>query len=129
MNLPDDLMYSKEHEWVKVEGKIATIGITDHAQSSLGDIVYVELPQEGETLTKDETFGVVESVKAVSDCYAPISGTVKEINTPVSDSPETINEDCYGEGWMVKIEISDKSELDGLMDAKGYEEFVTEETA
>ncbi len=129
MNLPDDLKYSKEHEWVKVEGKIATIGITDHAQSSLGDIVYVELPGEGETLTKDETFGVVESVKAVSDCYAPISGTVKEINTPVSDSPETINEDCYGEGWMVKIEISDPSELGDLLDAKEYEEFVTEETA
>ncbi len=129
MNLPDDLKYSKEHEWVRVDGNIATIGITDHAQSNLGDIVYVELPEEGEGLTKEETFGVVESVKAVSDCYAPISGTVKEINTSVSDSPETINEDCYGEGWMIKVEISDASELDDLMDPKQYEQFVSEETA
>jgi glycine cleavage system H protein len=129
MNLPDDLKYSKEHEWVKVDGEVATVGITDHAQSNLGDIVYVELPKEGETLTKDETFGVVESVKAVSDCYSPVTGTVKEINTNVGDSPETINEDCYGEGWILKIEMSDKSELKELMDAKQYEAFVSEETA
>lgn len=129
MNLPDDLKYSKEHEWVKVEGKIATIGITDHAQSNLGDIVYVEFPKEGEAVTKNETFGVVESVKAVSDCYAPISGTVKEINNPVSENPETINEDCYGEGWMVKIEMSDPTEIKELMEPKQYEAFVTEETA
>lgn len=129
MNLPDDLKYSKEHEWVKVDGDVVTIGITDHAQSNLGDIVYVELPKEGEALNKDETFGVVESVKAVSDCYSPVTGTVKEINTNVGDSPETINEDCYGEGWILKITINDKSELKELMDAKQYEAFVTEETA
>ncbi len=129
MNLPDDLKYSKEHEWIKVEGDIATIGITDHAQSNLGDIVYVELPKEGEALNKDETFGVVESVKAVSDCYSPLTGTVKEINTSVGDSPETINEDCYGEGWILKMAMNEKTELDELMDAKQYEAFVTEETA
>lgn len=129
MNIPDDLKYSKEHEWVRLQGKIATVGITDHAQSSLGDIVYVELPSEGDALTKDETFGVVESVKAVSDCYAPISGKVTEVNAPLSDSPETINEDCYGEGWIVKVEMSDPSELDELMDPKQYEAFVAEETA
>jgi glycine cleavage system H protein len=129
MNLPDDLKYSKEHEWIKVEGDVVTIGITDHAQSNLGDIVYVELPKEGESLTKDETFGVVESVKAVSDCYSPVTGTVKEINTTVGDSPETINEDCYGEGWILKIALNDKAELKELMDAKQYEAFVTEETA
>ncbi|MFA5812482.1 MAG: glycine cleavage system protein GcvH [bacterium] len=129
MNAPDDLKYTKEHEWVKVEGKTATIGITYHAQSQLGDIVYVELPGEGETITKDETFGVVESVKAVSDCYAPISGKVIEVNDPLAESPETLNEDCYGEGWMVRVEMSDVSELSELMDQKKYLAFVAEETA
>ncbi|MFH1829679.1 MAG: glycine cleavage system protein GcvH [Pseudomonadota bacterium] len=129
MNIPDDLKYAKEHEWVKVEKNIATIGITDHAQSSLGDIVYLELPNEGEAVTKNETFGVVESVKAVSDCYAPVSGTVKEVNTPATENPETLNEDCYGEGWMIRIEMSDKKDLEDLMDAKQYEEFLKEETA
>lgn len=129
MNLPDDLKYSKEHEWVKVDGNVATIGVTDHAQSNLGDIVYIELPDEGDNITKDETFGVVESVKAVSDCYAPVSGKIVENNSSVGNSPETINEDCYGEGWMIKVELSDPSQLDDLMDHKQYEQFATEETA
>ncbi len=129
MNIPDNLKYTKEHEWVKVEKDIATIGITDHAQSSLGDIVYLELPNEGEAVTKDETFGVVESVKAVSDCYAPVSGMVKEVNTPATENPEILNEDCYGEGWMIRIEMSDSKDLEALMDAKRYEKFLSEETA
>ena len=129
MNAPDDLKYTKEHEWVLVEGNVATIGVTDHAQSNLGDIVYVELPDEGEHIRKDDTYGVVESVKAVSDCYAPISGKVVDTNTTLTDSPETINEDCYGEGWMIKVEMTDKSELDDILDQKQYEEFVAEETA
>jgi glycine cleavage system H protein len=129
MNIPDDLKYSKEHEWVRVDGNVASVGITDHAQSSLGDIVYVELPDEGDALTKDETFGVVESVKAVSDCYAPVSGKIVEVNTHLGDSPETLNEDCYGEGWILKVELDDPSELDDLMTPKQYEAFVTEETA
>ncbi len=129
MNMPDDLKYTKEHEWVKVEGKSATIGITDHAQTNMGDIVYVELPEEGEQVKKDDTFGVVESVKAVSDCYAPISGRVSEVNTVLTESPETINEDCYGEGWMIKVEIANAAELGQLMDQKQYADFVAEETA
>jgi len=129
MNLPDDLKYSKEHEWVKVDGNVATMGVTDHAQSNLGDIVYVELPSDGDAIVKDETFGVVESVKAVSDCYAPVSGKITETNTSVIDNPETINEDCYGEGWMIKVDMSDLAQLDELMDPKQYEQFVTEETA
>ena len=128
MTIPDDLRYTKNHEWVKVDGKKATVGITDHAQAQLGDIVYVELPAEGDATTKDETFGVVESVKAVSDCYAPLSGKVLEVNSPLAESPETLNEDCYGEGWMIRIQLSDPSELEGLMDHKQYAAFVAEET-
>ena len=129
MNIPDDLKYTKDHEWVKVEGTTATIGITDHAQSHLGDIVYVELPGEGETVTKDETFGVVESVKAVSDCFAPISGKVLEVNDPLKESPEVLNEDCYGEGWMIRVELADPSEVKELMDPKKYTAFCAEESA
>ena len=129
MNAPDGLKYTKEHEWVSVEGNVATIGITHHAQSNLGDIVYVELPEEGEHIRKDDTYGVVESVKAVSDCYAPVSGKVLDTNTTLADNPETINEDCYGEGWMIKVGMTDKAELDDLLDQKQYEEFVAEETA
>ena len=129
MTIPDNLRYTKNHEWVKVEKTTATVGITDHAQHQLGDVVYVELPKEGDAVTKDETFGVVESVKAVSDCYAPVSGKVLEVNDPLSDSPETINEDCYDEGWMIRVEMSDPSELDELMDPKQYGAFVAEETA
>lgn len=127
MNVPDDLKYTEEHEWIKVSGNVATIGVTDHAQEQLGDIVYVELPKEGEEISKGDTFGVLESVKAVSDCYVPVSGKVVEINSVLADNPETVNEDCYGEGWMIKIEMSNTEELAGLMDHSAYKKFVEEE--
>lgn len=127
MNTPDDLKYTPEHEWVKIDGKIATIGVTDYAQEQLGDIVYTELPNEGETITKDETFGVLESVKAVSDCFAPVSGKVLEVNDMLTESPETVNEDPYGEGWMVRVELSDPGEVKDLMDHTSYSAFVAEE--
>ncbi len=129
MNIPDDLKYTKDHEWLRIEGNVATVGVTDHAQSQLGDIVYVELPQAGEEFAKGDTFGVLESVKAVSDCFTPLGGKVVEINDVIVESPETVNEDCYGEGWMIKIELSDKGELAGLLDHAQYEAFVKEETA
>ncbi|HPQ81267.1 MAG TPA: glycine cleavage system protein GcvH [bacterium] len=128
MNIPDDLMYTKEHEWVKIEGDVATIGVTEYAAGQLGDIVYAELPPEGEEVTKDETFGVLESVKAVSDCYSPVTGKVLEANSVLADNPETVNEDPFGDGWMVRIEMSDKSETEDLMDHKAYEAFVAEES-
>lgn len=127
MDFPDDLKYTKEHEWVKADGKIATVGITDYAQDQLGDIVYVEMPDDGEIVSRGDAFGVVESVKSVSDVYAPISGRVVETNDPLKDNPETINEDPYSEGWLVKLELSDPSELDDLLDNKAYEAYVTEE--
>ncbi len=129
MDFPDDMKYTREHEWVKVNGKVATIGVTDYAQEQMGDIVYVEMPGEGEILSKGDAFGVVESVKSVSDVYAPVSGKVVETNDPLKDNPETVNEDPYNEGWLVKLEMSDASELGELLDAKGYEAFVTEEKA
>jgi glycine cleavage system H protein len=128
MDFPDDLKYTKEHEWVKVQGKTATIGITDYAQEQLGDIVYVEVPKEGDVLSQGDAFGVVESVKSVSDVNAPISGKVVEAND-ITNNPELINQSPYEDGWLVKIEVSDPSELDGLMDAKEYETFVNEEHA
>ena len=128
MNFPEDLKYTKEHEWVRLKGNIATIGITDWAQDQLGDIVFVELPEEGENVEKSDTFGVVESTKSVNDVYVPLSGKVVEVNDPLLDSPEIINEDCYNEGWMVRIEMSDKSELDDLMNAEEYEAFIKEES-
>lgn len=129
MDIPDNLKYTKEHEWVSIDGNIATVGVTDHAQEQLGDIVYAELPGNGEQVTKNTTFGVVESVKAVSDCYAPISGKVIETNDVLTENPETINEDPYGEGWMIKIEMSNPSEVGELMDHNTYKSFVLEETA
>ncbi|HPW45233.1 MAG TPA: glycine cleavage system protein GcvH [bacterium] len=129
MNIPDDLKYTKEHEWVKLEGKTATIGITDYAQEQLGDVVYVELPEEGEELAKDDTFGSIESVKAVSDCYSPLSGTINDVNSLLADSPEVLNEDCYGEGWLIKIKVADPSDLDDMMDHEEYKAFVAEESA
>ena len=128
MNFPDDLRYSQEHEWVRLSGKIATIGITEYAQDQLGDIVMVEFPAEGSMITKDETFGVVESVKSVSDCFAPVSGKVIEVNEPLSDSPAIVNEDCYGEGWLIKVEVASSAELEGLMTAKEYQTFLKEES-
>ncbi len=129
MIAPDDLKYTKEHEWVKVSGKNAIIGVTDYAQEQLGDIVYAELPEDGEEIAKGETFGALESVKAVSDCFAPVSGRVVESNNLLGDSPETINEDCYGEGWIIKMEMQDPTEVDELMDHDEYKSFVEEETA
>jgi len=127
MEFPKELRYSREHEWVAVEENIATIGITDYAQDQLGDVVYVELPEVGTQVTKDEAFGVVESVKAVSDIYAPVSGTVTEVNVGLPDSPETINEDPYGDAWMIRVEMSDPAELEDLMKAAEYKKFVEEE--
>lgn len=127
MEFPEGLKYSKEHEWVLVEDKIATIGITDYAQQELGDIVYVELPEVGEKIVKDDPFGAVESVKAVSDIYAPVSGTVIEVNDSLPDSPETINDDAYGDGWMVRVEMSDMDDLKDLMSAEEYAEYVEQQ--
>ncbi|KAB2841746.1 glycine cleavage system protein GcvH, partial [bacterium] len=105
MNFPEDLKYTTEHEWVRIEGDVATVGITDYAQEQLGDIVFVELPEEEETIDKGDTFGVVESTKSVSDLYVPLTGAVVETNDPLLDSPEIINEDPYGEGWMIRIKL------------------------
>jgi len=120
MSYPDDLRYSKEHEWVRAEDSHATIGITSFASDELGDIVFVELPEVGSSLAQFGTFGVVESVKAVSDLYAPISGTVAEVNEALRDAPELLNSDPFGQGWIARVELSDPSELDALMDAAGY---------
>ncbi|MDQ2674012.1 MAG: glycine cleavage system protein GcvH [Chloroflexota bacterium] len=120
MSYPDDLRYSKEHEWVRVEDSHATIGITSFAADELGDIVFVELPEVGSGLTQFGTFGVVESVKAVSDLFSPVSGTVTEINEALRDAPELLNSDPFGAGWIARVELADASELDGLMDADAY---------
>jgi len=127
MEISKGLRYSREHEWVAVEDNIATVGITDYAQEQLGDVVYVELPEVGAQVTKDEPFGVVESVKAVSDIFAPVSGTVAEVNGPLVDSPETVNDDPYGDAWMIRVQMSDASELEDLMSATEYQAFVEEE--
>lgn len=124
MNIPQDLKYTKDHEWVRVEGDVAVIGITDFAQGELGDIVFVEVETEGETLDKEETFGSVEAVKTVSDLFMPISGEIVEFNEEVESNPEIVNEDPYGQGWMVKVKISDTAELDDLLDASAYQELV-----
>jgi len=127
MEFPEGLKYSKEHEWVLVDGTIATIGITEYAQEELGDIVYVELPEVGDKLIKDDPFGAVESVKAVSDVFAPVSGTVLEVNDALPDSPETINDEPYEDGWMVRVEMSDMDDLKDLMTADEYAEFVDQQ--
>jgi glycine cleavage system H protein len=127
MEIPAGLKYSKEHEWVATEETVATIGITDYAQDQLGEIVYVELPAVGDKISKDDAFGVVESVKAVSDIYAPVSGTVVEVNQELPESPEMINEDPYGDGWLVKVKVSDPAELDDLLDHDEYEELIAAE--
>ena len=124
MNFPKDLKYTKDHEWAKIDGNVVTVGITDHAQSALGDVVYVELPKVGRAVKKGETFGVVESIKAVSDLYSPLSGTVKEVNESLPNDPSSINRDPYVGSWMVKIEASNASELEELMDATKYEALV-----
>lgn len=129
MSIPDGLRYTKEHEWVSIDSDgIATIGITDFAQSSLGDITFVQLPEEGEQVRKDDSFGVVESVKAVSDLYSPVTGRVVEVNQPLLNAPELLNDDPYSEGWMIKVEVTDSEEADDLMDAKEYKEYVEEKS-
>jgi len=127
MEFPEDVKYSKEHEWVRVEGNVATVGISDYAQEQLGDVVFVELPAVGDKVSKEDAFGVVESVKAVSDIYAPVSGKVIEVNDDLPDNPEIINEDPYEDGWMIKIEMNDPEDLEDLMSSVEYEEYVAEE--
>ena len=127
MEFPEDLKYSKEHEWARLEKEGPVVGITDYAQESLGEIVYVELPEEGSQVSTFEAFGVVESTKAVSDLYAPVSGTVMEVNDTLLDNPELINEDPYEDGWMIRIAMSDESELEKLLDAAEYATFIEEE--
>ena len=122
MNIPEDLKYTKDHEWCKVDGDVVTIGVTDFAQSELGDIVFVEVETEGETLDKEEVFGTIEAVKTVSDLFMPIAGEVIEFNEEIESSPELVNEDPYGNGWMVKVKASDLSDLDGLLDAEAYKD-------
>lgn len=124
MNIPADLKYTKDHEWVRVEGDVAVIGITDFAQSELGDIVYVEIETEGETLDAEEVFGSIEAVKTVSDLFMPISGEITEFNSALESDPETVNSDPFGAGWMVKVKMSNPAELDGLMDAAAYESLI-----
>jgi glycine cleavage system H protein len=121
MEFPQNLKYTKEHEWVRVEGDVATVGITEYAEGELGDIVYVEVESVDETIAKDEVFGSVEAVKTVSDLYMPVSGEVIEFNENLEETPETVNEDPYGEGWMIKVKMSDMSELEDLMDAAAYQ--------
>jgi glycine cleavage system H protein len=124
MNIPENLKYTKDHEWVKIDGDIATIGITDFAQHELGDIVYVEVETEGENMSKEEVFGTVEAVKTVSDLFMPISGEIIEFNSALEANPEAVNSDAYGEGWMIKVKIQDNSELDSLLSAAAYKELI-----
>jgi glycine cleavage system H protein len=124
MNIPADLKYTKDHEWIKIDGDVATIGITDFAQGELGDIVYVEVETEGETLAQEEVFGTVEAVKTVSDLFMPVSGEVIEFNESIEAAPEAVNNDAYGDGWMIKVKMSDMSEVDGLLSADQYQEIL-----
>ena len=124
MNIPAELKYTKDHEWVKIDGDIATGGITDFAQSELGDIVYVDVDTLDDTVDKDEVFGSVEAVKTVSDLFMPLSGEVIEFNEDLEDSPESVNSDPYGDGWMIKLKISDSSQIDNLLDAEAYKEVI-----
>jgi len=126
-NVPSELKFLSTHEWLSVDGDIATIGVSDHAQELLGDLVFVELPEEGSTVLVGDTVAVIESVKAASDTYAPISGEVIEVNSELEDSPEKINDDPYGDGWMYKIKIDDPSEVDDMLDATAYAELIAEE--
>src|SRR5260370_5387233 len=127
-NIPEDLHYSKDHEWVRVDGNIAIVGITDYAQDSLGDVVYVELTKTGEKFSANESFGSVESVKAVSEVFAPVSGEVVKINETFADEPEKVNADPYGDGWMIRVRMSSPGEVDSLLTAAEYEDFTKAET-
>lgn len=127
-NVPEDLHYSKDHEWVRVEGNDAVIGITDYAQNSLGDVVYVELPKVGDQFAANESFGSVESVKAVSEMFTPVAGEVVAVNEAQADEPEKVNEDPYGAGWMIRVRMSNPGEVDSLLTAAEYEDFTKAET-
>lgn len=127
MEFPEELKYTKEHEWLLVEGETATVGITDYAQDRLGDVVYVEMPAVGDKVSKEDAFGVIESVKAVSDIYAPVTGKVLEVNDDLPDNPNMINEDPYGDGWLIKVDMADEEELKDLMTAAEYQEYIAEE--
>jgi len=124
--VPPDLRYTKDHEWVKLEGDVATIGVTDFAASQLGDVVFVDLPAVGRTLEQSSTFGVVESVKAVSDLYAPVSGEVTEVNGDLASKPELVNSDAYGEGWMIRVRVADPAQVGELLDAAAYQQLTSE---
>lgn len=126
MNIPVELMYTKEHEWVRIEENIATVGITDYAQDELGDIVFLELPGVGDAVTQMEPFGTIEAVKAVSDLFSPVTGKVTEINSSLDDDPMVINRDPYGDGWMIKIELSDISQIEQLLDSNSYKSIIGE---
>jgi glycine cleavage system H protein len=126
-NIPDDLHYSKDHEWVRVDGKVAIVGITDYAQDSLGDVVYVELPKVGDEFAANESFGSVESVKAVSEVFSPVSGEVVGTNEALADTPEKVNQDPYGEGWMMRVQMSNPGEVDSMLTAAEYEDFTKAE--
>ena len=125
MNLPEDLQYTRSHEWVRREGDVATLGITEHAQDELGDVVFVDLPEQGASFSAGESFGSVESVKAVSDLYTPVGGEIVEVNSALEDSPEKVNEEPYGEGWILKIRVSEEAEL---LSAADYQKVVEEES-
>ncbi|WP_034888521.1 glycine cleavage system protein GcvH [Gillisia sp. Hel_I_29] len=124
MNIPQELKYTKDHEWVKIEGNVATIGVTDFAQGELGDIVYVEVETVGDSLEKEEVFGTVEAVKTVSDLFLPLTGEIIEFNESLEDAPEKVNTDPYGDGWMVKMNFTDESEVDSLLSAADYKELI-----
>ena len=127
-NVPEDLHYSKDHEWVRVDGDVAVIGITDYAQNSLGDVVYVELPKAGDEFGANESFGSVESVKAVSEVFTPVAGVVAQINESLADEPESVNSDPYGTGWMIRLKMSNPADVDSLLTAAEYEDFTKAET-
>jgi glycine cleavage system H protein len=124
---PSDLKYDKEHEWVRLEGDVAIIGISHFAQNQLGEVVYVDLPSEGDSVNAGEAFGEIESVKSVSELYSPADGEIVKVNASLSDAPEVVNEDPYGEGWMIQVKLTDPSQIDGLLSAEEYEAFVSEE--
>ena len=124
MNFPGDLRYTKDHEWVRVENGVGTIGITEHAQGELGDIVYIDIPDNVGTVAMHDVFGTIEAVKTVADMFAPVSGTITAVNRGLNDAPDTVNNDCYGAGWIVKITLSNAAELDGLLDTDAYRSLV-----
>lgn len=125
MNFPENLRYTKDHEWIRLEGNTATVGVTDFAQSELGDIVYVDIDSAGKTMNAEEIFGTVEAVKTVSDLYLPLAGTITEVNPALADHPELVNSDPYGEGWMIKLSVTDVSDFEKLMDSAAYQELVS----